>query len=100
MERPLSELDPRLDALRHEKGEAFGLWFDCPACGKHSIFVPFDGVSPYEAGLWRCTDRNLATISLSPSVDLSKPSKDPKTGADVASSCSFHGVIQNGIVNW
>lgn len=108
--KPLSELDPDLRALKHQTGESFGLWFNCPACAApgHTIFVPIRGVSPFKSGLWHCADERLEWFTVSPSIDLSRPPTDesgqplkhPKTGEPLQSSCSFHGFVENGVVRW
>ncbi len=88
--RPLSELEPVFDSLKHDDGLAHGLFFLCPACPNlgHTIFVPVRGNSPYKAGLWACQDERVETFTASPSIDCTP------------GGCKFHGFVENGIVRW
>lgn len=72
-------------------GEANGVLFDCPKCGRHSVLcwsrsrgVP-DGIEP-GPGRWEMTGSGLDDLTLSPSIDLSRN----------GSGCGWHGWVKNG----
>jgi hypothetical protein len=98
--RKLSELDPDVGPLVNEDGtRSEGVTFDCPACEglrSHSIYVPWSGVSPFPSGaMWKLVDANLATLTLTPSVDL-----DSANHSEDPNRCRFHGFVTNGEVTW
>lgn len=71
-------------------GEANGLLFDCPLCGKHSVLcwdrtIPPD--IPPKPGRWTITGSSLDDVTLNPSVNLNvRPD----------SACKWHGWVRNG----
>lgn len=102
-EKPLAELSPELETIKHEKGECYGLCFDCPSCPPeraHSIFVPIRGESIYAAGLWTCHDERLESFTVSPSINLDRPRAPKEPEEQYAQRCTFHGFVQQGMVRW
>ena len=77
---------------------AQGVCFICPKCQGHSILVPFANpqnatVIPQEAFekirfRWTFSGESIETLSLQPSVDLSKDA--------VPGTCLWHGFVANG----
>ena len=84
---------------------AQGIMFYCPKCQNHMVLVPFANprnapVIPQEAFerikfRWTFSGETLETVSITPSVDLSKdcsPHGDGQFG-----SCDWHGWVTNGV---
>lgn len=84
--------------------QAQGVIFECPKCGNHSVLVWFanpqnglrvpDDVNPKPR--WTFSGDSLETLTLTPSVDLSRI--DDEHPAD-ASRCYWHGWVTNGEAN-
>jgi hypothetical protein len=97
-QRKLTELDAEFTAI----DDSYGVLFDCPACERsHSIYVPWTGRSPFPSGaIWKkSSGEDLEALTLSPSIDLSRPWVDSE-GKTQPSTCQFHGFVENGIVRW
>ena len=81
---------------------AQGVQFVCPKCGNHSILCWFKNprnASPVPndtypgPGRWTFTGDTIDTLTLDPSVDLSKVTPENPAGPD---RCYWHGSVKNG----
>jgi hypothetical protein len=82
---------------------AQGVLFICPKCQSHSVLCWFknprnassvpDSAFP-KPGRWTFTGETVDTLTLSPSVDLSKiDAENPES----QNRCYWHGWVENGI---
>jgi hypothetical protein len=81
---------------------AQGILFWCPECGKHAILCWFtnprsaprvpDDASP-RPGRWSFSGDTFDTLTLSPSVDISRIDDDNPAHPG---RCYWHGWVQNG----
>lgn len=96
--------------LRAEWRQAAGrasddfLVFECPICKSkrsHLVVVATRKPSPLPGGpVWRVDgSREIAKVTLRPTINLSVPIRLPD-GTTIPSTCSFHGRIRNGHVEW
>lgn len=100
---PLTDLNA---AWRQVEGRATAdcLVFRCPCCaGKraHLVIVATRKPAVHPGGsVWKIDgSRDLATLTLRPSIDCSKP-VTWLDGTVTPSSCSFHGHVRRGVVEW
>ena len=101
-EKKLTELEPEWHEMKHENGSCKGLIFDCPSCGNHSIFVPYEGQSPFPSkAMWKKFGSTFEDVSFNPSIDLtSTPRREDETDEEWARRCKFHGFVTLGVVTW
>jgi hypothetical protein len=99
---PLADLEAEWRQVRGRPAPDC-LFFLCPVCrGKknHRILVATQRPSVYPGGeVWKVEgSRDLARVTLRPSIDLRKPltvgDRTEHTG------CTFHGRVRNGHVEW
>lgn len=85
----------RLSNLNGEITQVNGLaavFFDCPCCvdRPHSIVASWAGSLFEDAAAWRLeSEPDLDVLTLSPSIDCT-----------ASGTCTFHGFVRNGMVQW
>lgn len=86
------------------------LYFVCPSCKSkglhaHGIIVGWTAPSFFKSGaIWQKSGDTIQDVTISPSIDLTGSSEieDSETGKmkTIPSTCSFHGFVRNGWVEW
>lgn len=86
MKIPLTELHPRLWSYDYEPKQY--LEIDCPVCKSHRFNLPVHTQGPCNTGLYRWGIKGtLPNITITPSINM-------------GGSCSWHGFIIEGIVEF
>jgi hypothetical protein len=85
------------------RANAQGVLFGCPHCRRHSILIWFANPNgarvvpadafPKNESRWMATGGTIDTLTLDPSIDLSKVTPENPASAD---RCYWHGHVKNG----